>query len=143
MLEQGAFTETPGKKKKKEFIVFGIRVWKHRKNVRILLVYVEGKLERQNLGRNLIWPSLLEIITNVFFQIYQQQKEGQNLLPLLDAAGNINTEDEEEADVVNVFFTSVFNSQTSYSQDTEPPDLEDSDREQNKPPKFKRKLEGA
>lgn len=102
-----------------------------------------GKIRKAKARQEFNLAIIVRNNNKCFFQIYQQQKEGQNLLPLLDAAGNINTEDEEEADVVNVFFTSVFNSQTSYSQDTEPPDLEDSDREQNKPPKFKRKLEGA
>ena len=43
----------------------------------------------------------------------------------------MTTEDMEKAAVLNTFFTSVINSQTSYSQGTLPPDLEVSDREQN------------
>jgi len=35
---------------------------------------------------------------------------------------------------LNAFFVSVFNSQTGYSQGTQPPVLEDRDGEQNKPP---------
>jgi len=46
----------------------------------------------------------------------------------------MTTEDKEMADVLNVLFTSVFKSQTSYPQDTLSPDLEISDGEQNKPP---------
>jgi len=38
------------------------------------------------------------------------------------------------AEVLNAFFTSVFNSQTGYSQGKQPPVLEDRDAEQNKPP---------
>ena len=48
--------------------------------------------------------------------------------------GNVTTEDKEEAKVLNVFFISVFKSQTKYSQGTLPPDLEVWDGEQNKPP---------
>ena len=39
--------------------------------------------------------------------------------------GNINTEEEEKAEVLNAFFTSVFNSETSYPQGTQPAELED------------------
>jgi len=55
----------------------------------------------------------------------------ENLHPLLDAKGNIVTKDEEEDEVLNVFFASVFNSKTSYSWGTQPPELEDRNGEQN------------
>jgi len=48
--------------------------------------------------------------------------------------GNIANKDEEKAEVLNSFFTSVFNSQTGYSQDSQPPALEDREGEQNKSP---------
>ena len=44
---------------------------------------------------------------------------------MLDAVTNITSKDEEKAEVLNVFFVSVFNSQTSYPQDTQPPELEE------------------
>jgi len=47
---------------------------------------------------------------------------------------NIATKDEENAEVLNKFFSSVFNSQTCYSQGIKPAELEDRVREQNKPP---------
>ena len=34
----------------------------------------------------------------------------ENLHPLLDAAGNVTTEDKEEAEVFSAFFTSAFKS---------------------------------
>jgi len=41
---------------------------------------------------------------------------------------------EEKAEVRNAFFASVFNSETGYSQGTQPPVLEDRHTEQNKSP---------
>ena len=37
---------------------------------------------------------------------------------------NMTTEGKEKTEIPNAFFTSVFNSETSYSWDTHPPDLE-------------------
>jgi len=51
----------------------------------------------------------------------------------LGARGNIANKDEEKAEVLNTFFTSVFDSQTGYSQDSQPPVLEDREGEWNKP----------
>jgi len=48
--------------------------------------------------------------------------------------GNIVNKDEEKAEVLNALFISVFNSQNSYSQDSQPPVLEGRVGVQNKPP---------
>ena len=42
----------------------------------------------------------------------------------MDVVGNVTTEDKEKAEVLNAFFTFVFNSQTNYPQGILPPDLE-------------------
>lgn len=48
--------------------------------------------------------------------------------------GNTTTEDKEKAEVLNAFFTFIFNSQSGYPRGTQP-HLEIWDVEQNKPPK--------
>jgi len=53
---------------------------------------------------------------------------------LLDERGNIVNKDEEKAEILNAFFTSVFNSQTGYLQGSQPPVLEDREGEWNKSP---------
>jgi len=66
--------------------------------------------------------------------INSKRRAKENLHPLLDAVGNVNTENKEKAEVLNAFLKSVFKSQISYPQGVLPSNLEVSDGEQNKPP---------
>jgi len=66
--------------------------------------------------------------------INKRKRAKESLHPLLVARGNIANNDEENAEVLNAFFASVFNSQTGYPQGSQPPVLEDREGERNKPP---------
>ncbi|KAK4826056.1 hypothetical protein QYF61_004171 [Mycteria americana] len=66
--------------------------------------------------------------------ISNKRKAKENLHPLLDAGGKIETKDEEKAEVLNAFFASVCNSKTSCSPGTQPPELEDRDGEHDEAP---------
>ena len=52
----------------------------------------------------------------------------------MDARVNTATKQEEKPDVLYSFFASVVNVQTGYSKGTQPLELEDKEREQNKAP---------
>jgi len=66
--------------------------------------------------------------------ISNKRRAKENLHHFLDAAENTVTKDEVKAEVFNAFFASVFNSKTSCSPATQPPQLEDRDGEQNEAP---------
>jgi len=61
-----------------------------------------------------------------------KRRTKENLHRLLDVEGNIATKDKEKAEVLHVYLTFVFNSQNSYFQGTQPPELEERNGGQNK-----------
>ena len=63
--------------------------------------------------------------------INNKRRAKENLHPLLDAGRRVVTKDKEKVEVLNAFFTSVFNSKTSCSPGTQLPEQEGRDREQN------------
>ncbi|KAK4821107.1 hypothetical protein QYF61_013445 [Mycteria americana] len=69
-----------------------------------------------------------------FKYISSKRRAKENLQPLVDWGGNTVTKDEEEAEVLNAFFASVFNSRANCSLGTQPPELEDRDGDQNGAP---------
>ena len=62
-----------------------------------------------------------------------KRRTKENFRPLLDAVGNVTTENKEEAEVINAFFTSAFNRQISYLWGILCTDLEVWDAMQNTP----------
>jgi len=79
--------------------------------------------------------TVVRVNKKCFYKYINNKKSAkENLHPLLDAVGNIANKDEEKAEVLNAFFASVLNSQTSHSQGSQPPMLEVREGEQNKPP---------
>jgi len=72
-----------------------------------------------------------------FYKYFSNKKRAkEHLHSSLDVGGSVANKNEEKTEVLNAFFASVFNSQTQtgYSQGSQPPVLEDREAEQNKPP---------
>ncbi|RMC20192.1 hypothetical protein DUI87_01038 [Hirundo rustica rustica] len=69
-----------------------------------------------------------------FYKYINAKRKGKtNLCSLLDKGENLISADEEEAEVLNAYFASVFSEETTCLQDNCPPGLVDGVREQNGP----------
>jgi len=69
--------------------------------------------------------------------VNNKRRAKKNLHPLLDVGGNIVT---KEAEILNTFIASVFNSKTNCDLATQPPLLENSDREHYEVPIIQREM---
>ncbi|KAK4826477.1 hypothetical protein QYF61_009473 [Mycteria americana] len=75
-----------------------------------------------------------------FKYISSKRRAKENLQPLVDGGGNTVTKDEEQAEVLNAFFASVFNSRANCSLGTQPLELEDRDGCHNGAPIIQREM---
>ncbi|KAK4825063.1 hypothetical protein QYF61_023067 [Mycteria americana] len=93
------------------------------------------KIRRAKAQLELNLATALKDNNKYFYKYISNKRRAQeNLHLLLDAGGNVVTKDEEKDKILNAFFASVFNSKTSCSLGTQPPELEDRDGEQNEAP---------
>ena len=107
----------------------------------ILLGHAERKLERQKSQLELNLATVIRDNKKCFYKyVNSKKKPKENIYPLMDTEGNVATRDEEKAEVLNAFFASIFNSETSYPQGTLPPELEGKDGEQNIPPMIQEEI---
>ena len=86
-----------------------------------LIRWCREEIRKEKVQLELRLATVVKDSKNCFYKYTNNKnKAKENLHPLSDAEGNIATEDE----VRNAFFASVFNSQTGYSQGSQPPALE-------------------
>lgn len=96
---------------------------------------MQGENQKGKVQLELNLAAVVKGNKKLFYKyINSKRRTRENLHSLLDEAGNVTTEDKEKADVLNAFFTSVFKSQTSYTQVSPLSDLAALAGEQTKSP---------
>ena len=113
--------------------------WKNRqetqKEYRGLIRPCRKEIKKSEAQLELRLATVVRDNKTYFYKYINHNKRAKECLhPLLHVRGNIINKHEEKTEVLNVLFASVFNSQTGYSQGSQPPVLEDREREWDKPP---------
>lgn len=117
---------------KREFTFFGRS---GREEYKDFAGICRGKIRKQKAQLELNPATTVKINKKCFYKYISSDNYTQENLPsLLEAAGCNSTKDEEKAEVFSAFFSSVFSSQTSYPQGTQPPEMEDMDQNRIKSP---------
>ncbi|KAK4815508.1 hypothetical protein QYF61_003066 [Mycteria americana] len=96
-------------------------------------LFYDSKLEKIRRAKAELELSLAVAVKDNKY-ISSKRRAKENLQPLEDGGGNTVTKDEENAEVLNAFFASVFNSRANCSLGTQPLKLEDRDGDQNGAP---------
>ena len=111
-------------KKKRVYVLWkkGQATWGDCKQV-AKICRVEVRKARAQLELRLA-TAVKENKKSFYKYISGKRRTKDNFHPLLDAVGNVTTEDKAKTEVLNAFFTSAFNSQISYPQGTLRPNLE-------------------
>lgn len=76
------------------------------------------KIRRAKAHLELNLATAIKDNIKAFYKHISNRSAEENLHPFLDVGGNIVTKDEENAEVLNAFFTSVFTSKISCSLGT-------------------------
>ena len=91
----------------------------------------EEEIRRAKAQLELNLATIVRDNKKCFYKYVNKKKAKENIYPSMDTEGNIATRDEEKAEVLNAFFASVLNSETSYPQGILPPELAGKNEEQN------------
>jgi len=104
------------------------------KDYRDLVRSCREKIRKSKAQLELILATNVRNNKKCFYKYINNKKRAkENLHPLSDVEANIAIKNKKKAEVLNVFFASVFNSQNSNSQGIQPPEMECRDGEWNKP----------
>ena len=119
-----------------QYAIFVYHLWKKgqatQEEYRDLVRSCREEIRKAKAQLELNLATIVRYNKKCFYKYVNNKKRAkENIYPLFDTEGNIATRDEEKAEVLNAFFTSVLNSETSYPQGTLPLELEGKDGEQN------------